>query len=174
MSHIVLYDGQQKTAKMQEPLGNRVPRVPKYQRTVVVEWPGHEVCKDGEFIDTGGAGPCTIIGMLDRAHGIAIVGHFIEPEGQDAMGIVAMVDDALAHFPDPSRVEVALAGCSLEFDTHRPGEALETRRAVLKRLEIAGFAAANIEQHWLDRADVTQGICIDLQRLIIEVDTKYD
>ncbi len=124
------------------------------------------------------AGPCTIIGMLDRASSQAVLGHFPRPNDNDEGCFEKMLEVAASTFKVKGRVEVFLAGCSVESD--RPlekggagygrGDAARSRKATIAKIVDAGYDEKKISKRWLKTEGASQEMMIVLagKRVIIE------
>lgn len=133
----------------------------------------------GQVIESGAAGPCTLIGMVDRRAGVAVLGHFVRPNDVNEDDFDRMLAQARKLFKSPKSVEVFLAGCSQEADFdfgecgagYGAGDSRRSRDATIERIVRAGYSRSAITTNWQDEVFLTQEMVVDLTDLSVSVET---
>lgn len=114
---------------------------------------GWKITKAPNIIETTGLGPCVGVIVYDPESKQAMVGHFVDPTVDDFPG---MLDEAVKHFPDKSKLKIYIGGGAPEPDdaphfTHDK----EKRAFVKKQLVDHGFQNSQITTRYQNSNDST-------------------
>lgn len=158
---------------------SKAPQQAEPNRVVMPDDFGVARAIKGQIIESGAAGPCTLIGLVDRTAGVAILGHFVRPNDVNEDDFGRMLAESRAIFKNRKRVEVFLAGCSPECDFdfdqegggYGAGDAQRSRRATIQKLVQAGYSRDSIKTEWQDEVYLTQEMFIDLVALSVSIET---
>jgi hypothetical protein len=140
---------------------------------------GIAIAKRGQIIESGAAGPCTLIGMLDRRSGVAVLGHFVRPNDVNEDDFASMLEQGRKLFKNPKTVDVFLAGCSTESDLdfdeagggYGAGDARRSRQLTIDKIVRAGYSRDAIRTEWQDEVFLTQAMFINLSDCSVSIET---
>lgn len=140
---------------------------------------GIAVARRGQLIESGAAGPCTLIGMVDRRSGVAVLGHFVRPNDVNEDDFAGMLEQGRKLFRNPEAVEVFLAGCSpesdLDFDEagggYGAGDSRRSRQLTIDKIIRAGYSRGAIKTEWQDEVFLTQEMYINLSDMSVSIET---
>ena len=133
----------------------------------------------GQVIESGAAGPCTLIGMVDRKAGVAVLGHFVRPNDVNEDDFERLLQQGRRLFKSPKNVEVFLAGCSPESDVdftgggagYGAGDSTRSRQATIRKIVGAGYSRAAIKTEWQNDVFLAQEMFINLADLSVSIKT---